>query len=161
MSTFFNQYSFLLVAAGLVIVTALVLLSRAPKWTDYLAFGVILASLITAWVILHPRQTPLMEDAQKVKEMIGAGVPVLLEFQSPYCLACTAIKPSVDALEEELGKRLHIIRLNVQEPVGRELAQLYRFQYTPTFIFFDSQGNELWRSVGALDPQQVRQSLQP
>ncbi len=161
MSAFFNQYSFLLLAAGLAIVTGLVLLSRAPKWTDFLAFGVILASLVTAWIVLHPRQTPLMEDAKQVKEMIGAGTPVLLEFQSPYCLACTAIKPTVDALEQELGERLHILRLNVQEPVGRELAPVYGFQYTPTFIFFDAQGNELWRSVGQLDPQRVRQSLQP
>ncbi|MGC8857469.1 MAG: thioredoxin family protein [Anaerolineae bacterium] len=161
MSAFFNQYSFLLIAAGLVIVTGLILLSRAPKWTDFLAFGVILASLVTAWIILHPRQTPLMEDARQVKEMIGAGTPVLLEFQSPYCLACTAIKPSVDTLERELGARLRILRLNVQEPIGRELAPLYGFQYTPTFIFFDAQGNELWRTVGQLDPQRVRQSLQP
>lgn len=161
MSTFINQYSFLLLAAALTIVTGLVLLSRAPKWTDYLAFGIVLASLLTAWLILHPRQTPLMGEAKNVQEKIGAGTPVLLEFQSPYCLACTAIRPTVDALEQELGNQLHIIRINVQEPAGRELGRLYDFQFTPTFIFFDAQGNEQWRMVGQLDPQRVRQSLQP
>jgi len=50
----------------------------------FLAFGVIIAGMITAWVIMHPRQTPLMDDAKMVQEMIGAGTPVLLEFQSPY-----------------------------------------------------------------------------
>jgi hypothetical protein len=83
-SFFVNQYSFLLIAAGLAFVAGLVLLSRNPKWNDWLAFGVILGGLVTAWIAMHPRQTPLMDDARMVQEMIGAGEPVLLEFQSPY-----------------------------------------------------------------------------
>ena len=58
-----------------------------------------------------------------------------------------------------IGKPLHIIRLNIQEPVGRELAPVYGFEFTPTFIFFDAQGNEVWRTVGSFDPQLVRDSL--
>jgi thioredoxin-related protein len=58
-----------------------------------------------------------------------------------------------------IGKPLHIVRLNIQEPVGRELAPVYGFEFTPTFIFFDAQGNEVWRTVGAFDPQLVRDSL--
>ncbi len=84
MESFFNQYSFLLIAVALVIVSGLVLLSHSPKWKDYLAFGMILGGLLIAWVISHPRQTPLMKDAKSVQAMIGAGKPVLLEFQSPY-----------------------------------------------------------------------------
>jgi hypothetical protein len=79
-----NQYSFLLLASALTLVVGLVLLSNKPKWNDYLAFGVIVAGLVTAWIVMHPRQTPLMDDAKMVKDMIGAGKPVLLEFQSPY-----------------------------------------------------------------------------
>jgi thioredoxin-related protein len=58
-----------------------------------------------------------------------------------------------------IGKPIHIIRLNVQESVGRELAPVYGFEFTPTFIFFDAQGTELWRTVGSFDPQLVRDSL--
>ncbi len=159
MASIFNQYSFLLLVLGLTVVAALVLLTRNPKWTDWLAFGVIVVGLVTAWLILHPRQTPLMDDARKVKAMIGAGTPVLLEFQSPYCIGCTAIKPMVDNLEIELGSRIHIIRLDIQMSAGRELAPVYQFEFTPTFIFFDAQGHELWRQVGSLDPQHVRDSL--
>ena len=68
----------------IIAIAGLVLLTHKPKWNDFLAFGVIVASLITVWVIMHPRQTPLMDDAKMVQEMIGAGTPVLLEFQSPY-----------------------------------------------------------------------------
>ena len=66
----------------------------------------------------------------------------------------------MDGLELELEGQVVFIRLNIQETVGRELAPVYGFEFTPTFIFFDAQGNELWRSVGDLDPEQVRQSAQ-
>ncbi len=79
-----RQYSFVLIALGLIVAAGFILLTNKPKWNDYLAFGVIIFGLFTAWVIFHPRQTPLMDDARKVQAMIGAGTPVLLEFQSPY-----------------------------------------------------------------------------
>ena len=69
------------------------------------------------------------------------------------------MKPVVDGLEQELEGQLLVIRLNIQENIGRELAPVYGFEYTPTFIFFDAQGNELWRQIGGLDTERVRQSI--
>lgn len=79
-----NEYSFITFSAGFIIIAGIILLTNKPKWNDYLAFGVIVLALFTAWSIVHPRQTPLMDDAKEVRAMIGAGKPVLLEFQSPY-----------------------------------------------------------------------------
>lgn len=67
----------------------------------------------------------------------------------------------MDGIEEEFKNQLLVIRLNVQEEVGRELAPRYGFQYTPTFIFFDREGKEIWRAVGSLDVERIRQSLAP
>ncbi len=75
-------------------------------------------------------------------------------------MACTAIKPVVDELEEELGEKVQFIRLNVQDQTGMELAPVYNFNFTPTFIFFDADGNEVWRTIGSFDPQKVRDSIQ-
>ena len=80
----FREYSFLIVAVVLATAAGFMLLSHQPKLNDYLAFGVIIVGLIAAWVIMHPRQTPLMDDAKAVRAMIGTGTPVLLEFQSPF-----------------------------------------------------------------------------
>jgi thioredoxin-related protein len=66
----------------------------------------------------------------------------------------------VDELENELGDEILFIRLNIQEDVGRELAPVYDFEFTPTFIYFDEQGNEIWREVGGLDTQRVRESVE-
>jgi thioredoxin-related protein len=76
-------------------------------------------------------------------------------------MGCVLVKPIVDRIESEFKGKLRIIRLDIQSPAGHVLADRYRFQYTPTFIFFDAQGKEQWRSVGRLDPDQVRQSLAP
>ncbi|HAX69578.1 MAG TPA: hypothetical protein PK152_11390 [Anaerolineales bacterium] len=67
----------------------------------------------------------------------------------------------MDELEDEIGDDLLIIRLNIQEQVGMELAPVYGFEFTPTFIYFDPQGNEIWRTVGEFDPQRVRDTLDP
>ncbi len=71
------------------------------------------------------------------------------------------MKPIVDGIEDEFAGRLIVIRLNIQEKVGRELAPRYGFQYTPTFILFDGEGDEIWREVGSLDVERVRQSISP
>ncbi len=84
MEEIYNHYSFLWIAIGLTIVAGLVLLTSRPGIRDFLSFGVIVAGLLVAWLILHPRQTALMNDAKAVQAAIGAGTPVLLEFQSPY-----------------------------------------------------------------------------
>jgi hypothetical protein len=81
---FIREYSFVLVGLGLAIAAGMMLLTNNPKWSDFLAFGVVVGALVASWVILHPTQTPLMSDTQKVQSLIGAGTPVLLEFQSPY-----------------------------------------------------------------------------
>ena len=84
MGSLFPEYSFPALSAAIIAIAGVVLLTRKPKWRDFIAFGVIVAGLLAAWVIMHPRQTPLMDEAKMVQEMIGTGKPVLLEFQSPY-----------------------------------------------------------------------------
>ncbi len=84
MEQLYNHYSFLWIALGLTIVAGVVLLTHKPRLRDFISFAVIVAGLLVAWLVLHPRQTPLVGDAASVKARIGAGKPVLLEFQSPY-----------------------------------------------------------------------------
>ena len=66
----------------------------------------------------------------------------------------------MDGIEQDYAGRLLVIRLNIQEDVGSELAPLFGLEFSPTFIFFDAQATELWRSVGDLDLERLRQSLE-
>jgi len=74
-------------------------------------------------------------------------------------MGCQAVKPVVDGIEREFKQELRVIRVNIQDPKGQKLADAYNFEYTPTFIFFDQQGQEVWRSVGELKPERVREAL--
>jgi len=64
----------------------------------------------------------------------------------------------VDGLESEFSDSLKVVRVDVQSALGRSLAREYG-SFTPTFVFFDLQGEELWREIGSLDAEKVRQAL--
>ena len=64
----------------------------------------------------------------------------------------------MNGLQAEFPEQLSVIRVDVQSSLGRELAREYG-TFTPTFVFFDVQGQELWRVVGKLDADEVRQAL--
>ncbi len=65
----------------------------------------------------------------------------------------------MDGLQSQFALKLQVLRVNIQDPVGRELAPVYDFEYTPTYIFFDATGKEIWRTVGEIDPQRVQASM--
>jgi len=66
----------------------------------------------------------------------------------------------VDGIEKKHAEELNVIRLNIQDPVGRTVAERFGFRFTPTFVFLDAAGDEIWRQVGSIDPQAVERSLE-
>ncbi|GAP15259.1 hypothetical protein LARV_03043 [Longilinea arvoryzae] len=71
------------------------------------------------------------------------------------------MKPIVDGIETRYTGRLIVLRVDITTPLGRQVGQELDFQYTPTFIYYDAQGHEAWRSVGSLDEKQLDNSLNP
>ena len=71
-------------------------------------------------------------------------------------MGCTLAKPIVDGIENELQGELLVMRVNIQTEDGKELTRRYNSLVTPTFILFDKQGQEIYRSIGQIDPQAVR-----
>jgi CHASE2 domain-containing sensor protein len=78
-----NQYSAIWISAILVGITGVFMLRQKSKWLRVLVFGLLVVGLLAAWIIFHPRHTAPLSPAQ-VQASIGQGMPVLLEFQSPY-----------------------------------------------------------------------------
>ena len=65
----------------------------------------------------------------------------------------------MNGIKTEFPEKLRVISVDVQSALGHELTREYGV-FTPTFVFYDGQGTELWRSVGSLDADKVRQSLE-
>ena len=65
----------------------------------------------------------------------------------------------MNGLKAEFPDQLRVVNVDVQSSLGRELAGEYG-KFTPTFVIFDGNGEELWRRIGTLDANEVRQLFQ-
>jgi len=83
MQHWFNQHSFLVAAAAVFLVLAAILLRDGVRPVDLVALGALGLGLALAFALLRPAAST-ERQAQLVRAQIGTGVPVLLEFLSPY-----------------------------------------------------------------------------
>jgi thioredoxin-related protein len=58
----------------------------------------------------------------------------------------------------ESDERSLIVRGNIRDR-WKITGTKYGFLATPTFILFDRDGNEVWRSIGSLDREKVKQFM--
>ena len=61
----------------------------------------------------------------------------------------------MDGLESELQGEARVVRVNVQDAVGGQLARQYQAYLVPTFIVFDAAGREVWRQTGFPDRNRI------
>ncbi|MFO7697185.1 MAG: hypothetical protein R6X16_08515 [Anaerolineae bacterium] len=62
-------------------------------------------------------------------------------------------KPAVDGLQKDLEARgLTLIRLNVRDTVGAQLARGYGVQGVPTLAVFDGAGDIALSQLGHVNP---------
>ncbi|MEE9216541.1 MAG: hypothetical protein V3U32_03820 [Anaerolineales bacterium] len=80
---FLNQHSFTFGAAFALAMLAIWLFRDGITLNDLLTFGALGLGLGIAYYFFNPGEST-ETDAEAVIEQIGAGTPVLLEFQSPF-----------------------------------------------------------------------------
>jgi hypothetical protein len=80
---YFNQHSFTIVAVASILILSVWLLRGGAQQKDYLAIGALAVGLGIAYLLFNPGGST-ESDSKAVLAQIGAGTPVLLEFQSPY-----------------------------------------------------------------------------
>lgn len=80
---FVNQHSFTLGAAVSLALLAIWLFRDGVTLNDLLAFGALALGLGIAYFFFKPGESSESSPAAVLEE-IGAGTPVLLEFQSPF-----------------------------------------------------------------------------
>jgi thioredoxin 1 len=157
--SFFNIYSFVLIAVAVIGALTILLARGGFNKLKALALGVVVVAFGAAWWTLRTGEGTTRDAAQAQLVIRQAHQPVLVEFYSDYCVGCMAARPTLDMLEEELKDQLKVIRLDVASGAGEDLGRQLQASATPTFILFDASGNEVWRSVGQLDAEAVRRAL--
>jgi len=150
----FNSYVWL--ALGLFVVLLLVLLPGGLSPLKIGALVVFLAAAALGFALRTPPARLSHFDGMAAFDAVLRGPrPTLLEFYSESCGVCMAMQPAMDRLERDAGPRLQILRVNVKEPFGIELADRYGVSFTPTFLLFNSIGAREEEFVLVLDRARV------
>ena len=63
-------------------------------------------------------------------------------------------------LEQDLGDRARVLRLDLFSADGRAFFERYNLGVVPAFVVFDPAGTERYRSTGRLpDPDGIKQAV--
>jgi thioredoxin 1 len=77
---------------------------------------------------------------------ISSGLPVMLQLSSPTCPPCVRMNPILDELKTKYRAKFRLWHIDVTK--NPAAASKYGIRGTPTQIFLDSQGTEVFRHVG-------------
>lgn len=80
---FINQYSFVLVAVIALLVLGVFTLRGGLKLQSLLALGALSLGIVLTYRFLNPGSGS-SDQSERILAEIQSGLPVLLEFQSPY-----------------------------------------------------------------------------
>ena len=116
-----------------------------------LAVGIIVAAgvmLITS----HTRYAAFVEqfDYSKAK---ATGLPMLVEFGYQACPPCKDMVPVLKSLAKEHSESFAIGYVDVMK--DRQVGLENEIQVTPTLVFYDKDGKELFRWRGKMTEDQV------
>jgi thioredoxin 2 len=86
------------------------------------------------------------------RTVLGAGVPVLVDFYADWCAPCRMVAPFVDEVAQAHVGKLLVGKVDTDR--APEVAMRYGIRSIPTLIVFEG-GEEVERSIG-FEPERVR-----
>ena len=78
-------------------------------------------------------------------EVLTGGQAVLVDFWASWCGHCSRLAPVMDELAQEIGDKVKVVKVNVDE--NRGLAQKYGVMGLPTMIVF-KDGEQVEKLTG-------------
>ncbi|KQM70580.1 MULTISPECIES: thioredoxin TrxA [unclassified Sphingomonas] len=101
--------------------------------------------------------TKQITDASFNADVLSAEGPVLVDFWAEWCGPCKMIGPSLEELSEELGEKVTIAKLNIDE--NPDAPGQYGVRGIPTMILFKG-GAPAATKVGAAPKGQLKAWLE-
>ena len=86
-------------------------------------------------------------------EVLGAKVPVLVDFWAEWCGPCRMVAPVLEKLQSEYGDKIKIVKVDIDE--HPELADKYSVQSIPNMIMFKG-GVEVDRIIGVASVERFK-----
>jgi thioredoxin 2 len=96
-------------------------------------------------------------DATFTAQVAQSALPVLLDLWAPWCAPCRMLAPIVAELARELGGRVRVAKLNIDE--NPATAERFGVRSIPTLLVL-SGGREVDRLVGVQPKQEILRRLE-
>ncbi len=94
-------------------------------------------------------QVSSVSDNNFDNEVLGADVPVLVDFWAPWCGPCRMVGPVMEELAEDRGQAVKVVKVNVDE--STQVASQMGIRSIPTVMLFD--GGELRETMVGARPR--------
>ena len=88
-----------------------------------------------------------VSDADFDQTVLGADLPVLVDFWAPWCGPCRMVAPVLEQIAQERSGEFIIAKLNTDE--NPEIAGRYGIMSIPTLVVFN-RGEAVEGTVGAV-----------
>ena len=95
-------------------------------------------------------------DANWSSEVLGADVPVVVDFWAPWCGPCRQLAPTIEKLAGELNGKVKIGKMNTDE--NQDTPGGLRISAIPTVLIFQG-GKEVDRLVGVNPESKFKSAL--
>ncbi len=93
----------------------------------------------------------VLTDKDFEADVLESGKTVLVDFSATWCGPCKSQIPILEKLEGELGEKLAIVKMDIEESPAT--AQKFRVLSVPTLILFHKgEIAKRWTGVTKLDP---------
>ena len=97
-------------------------------------------------------------DASFGTDVLKSDKPVLVDYWAEWCGPCKMIAPILDETAKEMGDKLQIAKMNVDE--NREIPAKFGIRGIPTLMLF-KDGQLAATKVGALSKAQLTAFIAP
>lgn len=97
--------------------------------------------------------TKPIKDNEFESEVINSKLPVLIDFWAEWCGPCRMLAPILDQLSEEMGAKIKIVKMNIDE--NPETPSKFGVRGIPTMLLF-KEGKQVATKVG-VQPKNVLQ----
>ena len=95
-----------------------------------------------------------VSDASFESDVLKSAEPVVVDFWAEWCGPCRMIAPALEEIAGQLGDKVKIVKLNVDE--NPNTAAKYGIMSIPTLMLFKN-GEIASRQVGAAPKQKLHQ----
>ena len=88
-------------------------------------------------------------DATFTSDVLQSEKPVLMDFWAEWCMPCKKVDPLLGEIAKEMGDKVEIVSINIDE--NPETTRAYRVMSVPTLTIF--KGGEPVNSVTGAKPK--------